>query len=166
MCCFVLLNCYWGIVTVPGLHHERAKGVTVTPTIRDRRHPSSPFLFIIAATSLTRALRLHQERVRMVRSNDGVRRQLQTLQPCGLAFPQWCRNFGVLPPRRKDGSKQVLYNSFVPKIDIEIRNDEILKVTTLKLKSYVSFGVGSNPQLFWRGSNLCKKMPHRERLQL
>ena len=33
VCCFVLLNRYWGTVTVPGFHHERAKGDT--PTIRD-----------------------------------------------------------------------------------------------------------------------------------
>jgi len=38
--CIVLLNRYWGIINVPGFHHERAKGDA--PTIQDRRHPSSP----------------------------------------------------------------------------------------------------------------------------
>jgi len=40
VCCFVLSNQCWGIVTVPGVHHERAKGDA--HTIQDRWHPSSP----------------------------------------------------------------------------------------------------------------------------
>ena len=39
-CCFVLLNRYWGIVTVPGFLHERAKGYA--PTIENRRRTTSP----------------------------------------------------------------------------------------------------------------------------
>ena len=41
VCYFVLLNRYWGIVTVPGIHSKRVKGNA--PTIRDRRCPF--FLF-------------------------------------------------------------------------------------------------------------------------
>ena len=67
---------------------------------------------------------------------------------------------------RGDGSKPGLYNSLVQKMDVGIQNTEILKVTARIFKSYVSSGVGSNPQLTRRGSNLCKKVPHRERLQL
>ena len=40
VCCFVLLNRYWGIVTVPGFLHERAKGYA--PTIENRRRTTSP----------------------------------------------------------------------------------------------------------------------------
>jgi len=39
VCCFVLLNRYWGIVMYgPELRRERAKGDA--PTIRDRRRPN------------------------------------------------------------------------------------------------------------------------------
>jgi len=40
--CFVLLNRYWGIVTVPGFPHERAKGEKV-PTIENRGRTTSPW---------------------------------------------------------------------------------------------------------------------------
>ena len=65
-----------------------------------------------------------------------------------------------------DGSKPGLYNSLVPKIDAEVRTDYILKVTALKFKSYVSFGVGSNSRLSGRGSIFFKKVPLMERLLL
>ena len=40
VCYFVLLNRYWGIVTVPGFLHERVKGYA--PTIENRRRTTSP----------------------------------------------------------------------------------------------------------------------------
>jgi len=37
------------------------------------------------------------------------------------------------PPNRGDGRKPGLYDSLVPSIDVGVRNDQILKVTALKL---------------------------------
>jgi len=42
--------------------------------------------------------------------------------------------------------KQGLYNSWVPKINVGNRNNQMLRVTALKFKSWMSFGVASNPQ--------------------
>jgi len=40
-----------------------------------------------------------------------------------------------------------LYNSLVEKFVVGVRNNQIFKVTTLRFKSGVFFGVGSNLQL-------------------
>jgi len=45
------------------------------------------------------------------------------------------------------GSKPGLYNSLVEKFVVGVRNNQIFKVTTLRFKSGVFFGVGSNLQL-------------------
>ena len=39
----------------------------------------------------------------------------------------------------KDGSKPGLYNSLVPKIIVEVRNGQILQVTTLKFREFCIF---------------------------
>jgi len=41
VCCFVSLNRYRGIISVPGFHHEWANGDA--PIIENRWHPSSPW---------------------------------------------------------------------------------------------------------------------------
>jgi len=53
----------------------------------------------------------------------------------------------LVPSLRGDGSQPGLNNSLVLKIVVGVRNDQILKVTALKFKSGVSFGVGSNLQI-------------------
>jgi len=44
VCCFVLLNQYWGFVTVPGFLHERAKGV--------RTHDWKSLMYLLTMSSL------------------------------------------------------------------------------------------------------------------
>jgi len=40
VCCFVLFHWYWGIVMVPGFHHENPRGTH--PRLKIARQPSSP----------------------------------------------------------------------------------------------------------------------------
>jgi len=62
-----------------------------------------------------------------------------------------------------EGMEPRLYQFLVQKISVRIRNDQMLKVTLLKFKSWVTFGVGSK-RISGGGSNLNKKVPPMERL--
>ena len=46
VCCFVLLNRYWGIVMVPGFLHERAKGARTNDGESLTHHLTSPLFFL------------------------------------------------------------------------------------------------------------------------
>ena len=61
-------------------------------------------------------------------------------------------------------AKPILYQLLVPKITVGMRNDQMLEVTVLKFKSWVSFGVGSDIRISGGGSNLNKKVSQMERL--
>ena len=59
---------------------------------------------------------------------------------------------------------RTVHIALVQKIIVEVRNDQILKVTVLKFKLRVSFEVGSNQRLFRGGSNFIKIVPDVERM--
>jgi len=61
VCCFVLLNRYWGIVTVPGFLHERAKGYA--PTIENRRREKDKKLFSVNFSLHILSILLHLLRI-------------------------------------------------------------------------------------------------------
>ena len=61
-------------------------------------------------------------------------------------------------------ANQELYQLFIPKIAVAVRNDQMLKVTTLKFKPYLSFGFGSNPRLSVGVNNFITKVPYMGRL--
>jgi len=48
-----------------------------------------------------------------------------------------------------EGKKTGLYNS-LEKVDVSVRNDQMLGVTALKFESQISSGVASNPRLSGR----------------
>ena len=84
VCCFVLLNQYWGIIAVPGFHHEWSNGDA--PTIR--------FFFGCFATTQV-ARQLQQERTQVVCSN----KEACTYVVCAAIFGKHvaCASFRVRP---------------------------------------------------------------------
>ena len=131
MCCFVLLNQYWGIVTVPGFHHERAKGDT--PTIRDRRHPSSScFLFCFVATQLAKYT--EQELLQVVYSNKEAWKRLARRHSRNLPWTQRQTQIRSVPP---------LENRY-GKIPIVYKNSSIFRILRISLEDLFTPVAGLN----------------------
>ena len=75
--------------------------------------------------------------VSLDKDGDGTQSNTQVVWPCIslhiLAY--YLLTPGDGGPAKKNGGKPGLYNSSVQKIDVGVRNDQLLNVTALKFKS-------------------------------